>query len=170
MRALLDLFLDICLLRKGPQHLPPSSILLKLALVAYGLSGLLLLLVSVALPTALLLTLLDLGLLAGLTYGVLYGFGYGMRFVRTLAALAGSGTLLQLIALPLSVWLNQEAARHELSGLPSLLWLALLGWSIAIMTHILHHALSVSRGVALWYALGYLAISWTLSGWLHPVD
>lgn len=68
MRILFDLFLDICLFRKGPRDVPASMALLKMCLLAYGASGLLVLTLNVPVQVALLQILLDLVLLAGLLY------------------------------------------------------------------------------------------------------
>jgi hypothetical protein len=166
MRALFHLFLDICLLRQGPQQVPASQLLLRLMLLTYGLSGLLVSLVSLLdhdLFISLLLTLVDIALLAGLTYTVLSLRGYGQRFVQTLTALLGTGTLLQLLVLPVLLWLDQEVVRDGTPELPRLLWFGVFAWSIAIMAHILHHALSVSRWQGLGYSLAYVLISWIAS-------
>ena len=159
MYAILDLFWEICLLRKGPQDVPASRTLLKLGLAAYGLSSLVLFLVTMPVPAALFQTLLDLSLLAGLLYGLLKIAGYSVRFVQTLTALTGTGALLGLISWPLALWMQKEAASGTGTGLPSLFFLLLLVWSIAVLTHVLRHALSTSRGVALLYTLGYFFIS-----------
>lgn len=159
MRALFDLIVDICLLRKGPQDVPASPALLGLSLAAYGLSGLLALLVSMPPSTALFQALADLVLLAGFTYGILTVMNYGARFAQTLTALAGAYTLLNLIALPLIFWLERASTETAAPVLPSLLLLALMGWSIAVMAHVLQQALSTSRPMGIFYALGYLVIS-----------
>ncbi len=59
MRDLLNLFLDICLFRKGPQDTPASKGLLRMCVSAYALSGFLVLLLNTPAETAILLTLLD---------------------------------------------------------------------------------------------------------------
>jgi hypothetical protein len=166
MHALFDLFLDICLFRKGPQHIPASQILLRSALVAYGISGLLFLLVNLDPVSALLMMSVDIALLVGLTYGVLNLMGYSGRFLQSLTALLGTGTLVQLMALPISLWMSKTLGQ-EIAALPQLLYIALLVWSIAIMAHILQQALAVSRSIGVFYTLGYIAISWTLSSWLE---
>jgi hypothetical protein len=170
MRALFDLFLAICLLRKGPQDIPASPVLLKLSLLSYGLSGLLVMLVSMTPAAAFFQTLLDITLLTGLTYGILELQGYGARFGQTLTALLGAGTLLALVTLPVIVWIGGQAAQNDAAELPSLLFFLLLGWSIAVMAHILKHALSTTRWMGLLYALVYLIISLALSSLLVAVD
>jgi hypothetical protein len=170
MYALFNLFLDICLFRKGPQDVPASLVLLRLTLITYGLSGFFVLLLSVDLLTAGLMVLIDVGLLSALTYGMLNLWNYRIRFIQTLTALLGTGTLLQLLILPVSIWMAQELTAARAPEFPWLLSLGLIGWSIAVIAHILHHALSISRSLGLLYTLGYVILSWTISGWLYPVN
>ena len=169
MRALFELFLAICLLRKGPQDVPVSPVLLRLTLLSYGISGVLIPLLDVDLLTALALTVLDIALLTGLTYGVLTLGHYPSRFTQTLTALFGTGALLQLLALPLLFLLKQETVNASAPAWLVLLWLGLFIWGIVIMAHILRHALSTSLGVGVLYSLAYVVLYWTLSGWLQPV-
>ena len=170
MRALFELFLDICLLRKGPQDVPASPVLLRLTLLSYGISDVLIPLLDVALPTALALTVLDISLLTGLTYGLLALRDSRPRFRQTLTALLGTGTLLQLLALPLLFLLQQEAVDASAPAWLVLLWLGLFIWSVVIMAHILRQALSTPLGVGVLYSLAYVFLYWTLSGWLQPVS
>ncbi|HHW76176.1 MAG TPA: hypothetical protein GX399_03950 [Xanthomonadaceae bacterium] len=167
MLALFNLFLDICLLRKGPQDVPASVPLVKMCLLAYGLSGLLVLLLSTPVPVALLQILLDIVLLSGLLYLALTLRRHPKRFEQTLSALTGTGTLMGLLALPLMTWIVRQQAGGD-TALPSLLLLVLMVWSIAIMAHILRHALDTSIWVGALYALGYTFLSWTLTGWIGP--
>ena len=165
MRALFDLFLDICLFRKGPQDVPVSMALLKMCLLAYAASGLLVLTLSVPVQVALLQILLDLVLLAGLLYLALILHRHPGRFEQTLAALTGSGTLMGLLALPPMIWIVRQGPRGD-SQFPSLLMLALMVWSIAVMAHILRHAFNAPVWAGALYALGYTFLSWTLTGWI----
>ena len=170
MRALFELFLAICLLRKGPQDVPASPVLLRLTLLSYGLSAVLIPLLDVSLVTSLLLIMLDIALLTGLTYGALALRDYRPRFMQTLTALLGTGTLLQLLALPLLFLPEQEMAGTGAPPWLGLLWLGLFIWGIAVMAHILRQALSTSLGVGVLYSLAYVMLYWTLSGWLQPVS
>ena len=167
MSALFELFLDICLFRKGPQDVPASMALLKACLLAYGLSGLLVLMIGTSLPVALLQILLDLVLLGGLLYLALILRRHPKRFEQTLSALTGTGTLMGLLALPLMSWIAHQGADGG-GELPSALMLALMVWSIAIMAHILRHAFNTSIWAGALYALGYTFLSWTLAGWIGP--
>ena len=168
MGALLDLFLDICLLRKGPQDVPASPILLKWTLAAYGLASLLVQVVSVSPLTALFQAFLDLGLLVGLTYIVLQMVGFPARFTQTLTALAGTGALFGFAILPVTIWMNQDLGGGTPAGVPALLFLGWLIWSLAVVAHVLRHALSTSVAMAVLYTLGYLVISVVVATWLFP--
>jgi len=163
MRVLFNLFLDICLFRKGPQDTPASMALLKMGLAAYGLTSLLALLVGTAAPVAVLQTLVDMTLLSGLLYLALTLHQHPRRFVQTLSALTGAGTLLNLAALPLLIGINGQPP-SENAPLSALLLLVLLVWSIAVMAHILRHAFNVPLWVGTLYALGYTLLSWQLAG------
>ena len=162
MYALFNLFLDICLFRKGPKDVPASAALLKICLLAYGLSGLLVLILSTPAPVALLQILLDLVLLSGLLHLGLVVRRHPRRFEQTLSALTGTGAFMALLALPLMSWILTGSSAE----LPSLLLLALMVWSIAIIAHILQQTFETSIWVGALYALGYTFLSWTLTGWI----
>ena len=167
MYALFNLFLDICLFRKGPKDVPASAALLKTCLLAYGLSGLLVLMLSTPAPVALLQILLDLVLLSGLLHLALIVRRHPQRFEQTLSALTGTGSLMALLALPLMSWIIQQSPSGA-AELPSALLLALMVWSIAIMAHILRQTFETSIWIGVLYAVGYTFLSWTLTGWIGP--
>ncbi len=70
-----------------------------------------------------------------------------------------------LLALPVMTWIVGQGPEGDIQ-LPSLLLLVLMAWSIAIMAHILRHALDVPVWVGALGALGYTFLSWTLTGWV----
>ena len=167
MNALFNLFLDICLFRKGPQDVPSSAALLKMCLLGYGLSGVLVLLISTPAPLALLQILLDMVLLSGLLYLVLIVYRHPRRFEQTLSALTGTGSLMGLLTLPLAIWIDHQQSGGDIA-LPSTLMFALMVWSIAVIAHILRHAFETSIWLGALYALGYTFLYWTLAGWIVP--
>ena len=54
------------------------------------------------------------------------------------------------------------------AALPSLLIVVLMVWSIAVIAHILRHALSSSYAVGILLALLYAIVSWNLGALLFP--
>lgn len=146
MNALLRLFLDIALFRKGPQDVPESRVLLSLALasdlaistVVGALEGDVLDAVLQALLASLLL-LAFLGLVLLLT-------SHRGRFTKTATAVLGCDALVTLVALPVSL------VSDALSGL-SLLIMGILIWNLMIFAHILKHALDIRYALSLALAL-----------------
>ena len=145
---LIVLFVDICLFKKGPQHVPASRFLFGLALVAYWLVGIALLVVETDWPHAALEAFVESALLLGFAWSLLFLVAHKTeRFLQAATALLATDAL---ISTPGALLLRWWAARP---GEP-LLQLALLGlmiWHIAVVAHILRHALSrpLSYGFAL---------------------
>jgi len=173
MKLLLQRFIDICLLRAGPQDLPASTVLLILALTAYCTAGLLLSLVNTSLANAVLLVVIDALLLAGLAYLILWIRMFTVRFRQALTALAGSGAILEFTVWPVVYW-QQLSATTDGPGLlvASLLLWVWLFWNIAVVGHILRHTLSTSffNGVLLSLLYMFISISVIRSLFYSPAS
>lgn len=159
MSRLLTIWLDICLLRAGPQDLPVSRVLLGLTLAGYLAVSTLLSLPGYPAFTSLQIALVDLVLLLAFAGSVLYLTGNMARINQTLSALAGAGTLLGLIALPLvqSLYRADDAQQVSLSVL--MFWLLLMGWNLLVVAHIIRHALSVILPVGIAIAVLYTLVA-----------
>jgi len=168
MLSLARIWFDICLWRAAPQDLPASGPLLALTLACYVLVSMLVSLGSYGLAGAAGLALLDLGLLAGFVLVLLYLQNQTARINQTLSALAGTGSLLGMFALPLVWWVQPGQPPEQVPVLLTLSWLALLVWNLLVMGHILRHALSSSFPVGLGAALLYVLLSMQVIGWLFP--
>jgi len=160
MKLLLLRFIDICLLRAGPQDLPASTVLLTLTLIAYSTAGLLLSLVSTSLTNALLLVVADVLLLAGLAYLILWIRLLTARFLQTLTALTGTGAILEFSIWPVLYWQQLSVATNGPGLLIAslLLWVWLF-WNIAVVGHILRHTLSTTFFNGALLSLLYMFIS-----------
>ena len=167
METLFRATLAIALLRKGPQTLPASPFLLYLVLVVHWATGVVLGLFSLSLPLALLSSLTGTLIMVALVHGLLLLHGLHSRVTQTLSALAGCEVLIGLLALPLTALFYTGGTMAELAALLSLL---LLGWNVAVAAHIFRHALNVSMGMGLLFAIGYTLISLSLSGLVGPVE
>ena len=166
MLTLVRTWLEMCWLRATPRQVPASPYLLWLALGFYLLVDLLTALPGAGWRSALGLTLVDLALLVGFTALLLRLSGKQARLNQTLSALAGTGALLGLVALPLVLAVQQDPA----PPLAGLLWLVVLFWSLAVRAHILRHALSVPFGVGLVISAVYAVILLWLVQWLFPIS
>lgn len=166
MNLLLQRFIEICLLKAGPQDLPSSGFLLILALLCYGLVGIGLSLNQATFATSLLMVLVDVMLLALMTYLLLWLRLLPQRFLQTLTALAGTGALLALAAWPLLLWQQQSAV-----GLASLLLWLWFFWNLMVFGHIIRHALTTRLTIGVVMALLYMYLSFNVSRALFgPVD
>jgi hypothetical protein len=138
-------------------------------LIGHTLSAVLL--SSVALPfwEALLAGVLDTLLLAAMTLSVLYLQRLQNRLKQTLTALAGTGMLIGVVAIPLSSWLHTAHETNTATGTPALLLLLLIGWSLTVAGHILRHALSTPFIMGLVLAMVFYWITINILNAIFPV-
>lgn len=155
MLKLLQTFIDIALWRKGPQDLPASHFLATLVLLVYiAISFVQVHLFDMQLRTAVLVIAVDVAMLTGWLWLVLVFFGRRQRFVQTVTALLGVGTLLSLVDILIRVVQLALGSGTELAHL----WLLVRFFAIAlIMGRIFMHALDrgLLTGMALTIAIIY---------------
>ncbi|MGA7799338.1 MAG: hypothetical protein WCC36_00870 [Gammaproteobacteria bacterium] len=163
MKRFFGIWIDLCLLRAGPQDLPASEVLLALALLAYLAVNVALSLLSWPLRQALAVSLTDLLVLSLFAWAALQWRGKPARFRQTLTALAGTGTVLGLLALPTVAALMAAHRAGGGSGLLGLAWLALLVWSLVVLGHILRHALALSFATGIALGVLYTVLSYGLA-------
>ena len=162
MLAIAVPFVEICLLRRAPQDLPASPLLLGIAVTAHVGLGVLVTALHYPLLTAIGVSLTGTLLLALLAFGLLSARGFGRRFTQTFAAFAGTGAVLQVIAFPLVALLEgadpggASAAAGVILTIP---WLALLVWSWVVSGHILRHALSVHLTAGIGISMAFFWLS-----------
>ncbi|MEO5703297.1 MAG: hypothetical protein ABIQ54_05380 [Gammaproteobacteria bacterium] len=157
MSNILRIFIAICMLRAKPDDVPSSATLLGTTLAAYLLVNLALASASLPLNKALLYALADTLVLCVLTHTLLLLRRLPARLTQTLTALAGTGALFGLVALPFA----------QLSELSPILF-SLLIWSVAVTAHILRHALSVSFMMGVLASFGYLFVALMVTAALFP--
>jgi hypothetical protein len=155
MLKLLQTFLDIALWRKGPQDLPASRFLVVCALATYvSTSFVQVQLFDLRVRTAMLIIAVDVVMLLGWLWMVLAFFGRSQRFVQTITAILGVGTLLGLLDILVRAI---QLAMGPADNLPDN-WLLLRFLAIAlIMGRIFMHALDrgLITGMALTVAILY---------------
>ncbi len=162
MGRLLNLFVDICLLRAGPEHLPASMFLLLITALLGLLTGTVVIVASFGgVFPALQAQLLDLLLLLGLLRAGLLARGLQARFPQSAAALLGSGVVINLLVMPLQLTIGDDPVSPTIEGLAALLYLALLLWSMVVMGNILRHTFDIRLSTGIVLSLGYfLFINW----------
>ncbi len=157
MTALLQLFIDLCRLRRGPQDLPVSRFLMMFTAASYFAIGLAVSLLEQSLGLAILSAALDTLMLATLAWLSLRVIGKTPRFTQTYTALAGTGILFGLMGWPLIAWL--QGIPEGQGGSLSLLLLGLVIWNIMAIGYILRHALGIMMWAASGVALFYMYLS-----------
>ncbi len=144
MHPLIKPFVELCLLRALPQDLPTSGLLLGLTLVTHALSSALLSAFQLGLARGLVAGVAETALLGAMTAGLLALHRLRHRLVQTLTALAGTGTVIGVAALPVYLWTQGLHGGSGGAGAALLVLLAMVAWSVVITGHILRHAISGS--------------------------
>ncbi len=139
MSAVIKLFIDICLLRKGPEDVPYSEILLGLLLALSIIISILVGIMTKTMQFAVISTIAEL--FFSFVFIKLLLSKKPERFLQTFVALLGASTLLNLIYAPAVYIFLMNENNKNIQTLVSLLTVALLVWSIAVYGHIFSRAL-----------------------------
>ena len=162
MLAIARPFVEMCLLRRAPQDLPASPLLLGIAVCAHAGLGTLITTLHYPFLTAIGVSVTGTLLLGLLAFVLLAVRGHGERFFQTYAAFAGTGAVLEAVALPLVALLEGSEPGDAPSAAGVVLtipWLALLVWSWVVSGHILRHALSVHLTAGIGISMAFFWLS-----------
>lgn len=165
MLIILKIFLDICLFKRGPQDLPASAFFLGIVLFANAVVSMIILSVEAPFLTALPQFLTGIALLVVFIRIVLALSGKMLRFQQTLTALLGADTVISLISLPFLIWISA----NQNFGVIYYILIASMLWSMAVVAHIIRHALSSSYLFGLGLSILYFLASFKLMVYLFPV-
>ena len=168
LRTISKAFLEICLLRKGPQDLPKSTELLVLSLFMYTLIDVLLTVQSRPLVDALMVSFVDVGFLLLVTFLILKQHKHLERWHQTMTALFGTGVILGIFIFPLVFGGFQNQYEAWLQQIIVLLFLIMVVWNVAVLAHIVRHAISTSAGIGVMIAILYVWMSSLLVTMLFP--
>lgn len=150
MQALVKIFWDICLFRRGPQDTPPSLYLLALLLALNLVFAFIMLRVpdnnGMAPDGGQILRFLLVHTLVifALVYVILWASRYKARFLQTITAMQGADLIVGLAQLPLHVLAANITDQVSLAMVVFIGFMFTIGWGLAIHTHIFRHALSCS--------------------------
>lgn len=167
-RELAQLFWNICLFRRGPQDVPSTDALTAILLLLTAAVGTLIVYVNYPLVTALRAGVVDSVSVWVTTAALLALFRHPRRIRQTFCAVAGSGLVISLLALPLIYWGNLAGETNPDAVAPSLLLTLLIFWNIAINAHVYRHALGSDRLGGLAAALVIFAFNQFLGSLLLP--
>lgn len=161
MLQVANLFLDIALLRRNPQDLPASPLLLRLSLLAVVVSYVLALGSRYPLLESLARALVDVAFLGVFVYALLVWSRHRARFNQSFTALCGTGTILNLVSWPVFGLLGDGRGGDGFAALGLLLMVAIVIWGVAVTAHIFRQTLdrdwSQAVAVSLLYMVGAYA-------------
>jgi hypothetical protein len=167
-------FFDICRMIKRPQDIPESKNLLTLCLTIYGLLSILLASLSQPAEKAILAGVVEVALIMIFSLALLQTSGKSSRWTQTVTALSGTGIIISIIAFPIYILIGVgELSEVELNTSQNigLLLLAVLAcWNIAIMGHILRHALELNFIFAVLLAITYIWIIFSFTTAIMPME
>jgi hypothetical protein len=163
MQALLTVFWDIALWRRGPRDLPPSRALLAVTALLYVATSAIQSLLIDGATLAVARGLADLAFTAAVFWLCLAIGRRGHRLQQTLIAVFGTGTLVSLPMIAVFMAADAVGPDGPVAGAIKLLLLPLLIWGLAVLAHIVRRALEAPlvTGVAVattYYLVGYLLI------------
>lgn len=160
--------LAIMMLKAGPQHLPYSLSLLASLSLFYVVSGVLVLAASMSIGQAVVNLMLDVVVLFAFSYFCLSLLQYKARFVQTVTALTGIGTVYHLLAWPLFMQLNSMQTQEQDTTIIGWLMLLLISWQVLVFAHVFRHAMQMSMLRALILSFGYLFLAITAAEIVFP--
>lgn len=168
LSSIINAFLGIALFKIKPQDLPSSRFLLNTALCLYTCISLLHTSIYESFDKAIQVTLIDLFLLLGITYLWLSLFRFSNRWQQTITAIAGSSSILGLVAIPVSLILTQAEQYPLLASLAGYMMLFLFVWTIGLYATIFRHAFSMLIMPAIIMAIFYNILVYLIISSLVP--
>lgn len=160
MQVLIFRFLDICLLRSGPQDLPASLFLLRVVVVLSVIVGVFLNLQTEELSQSLMIALFNVVWLTAFVYIGLQLSGKLARFRQSLIALMGTNVILGLLIMPFMYSLVAADLNSEPAPITFQIFLLLLIWDITVFAHIVRDSLNIRFGYGFMISFAYLFLSW----------
>ncbi len=168
MAELLKRYLKICLLANGPQDLPHSQLLFQLMVLVYFITGCLSMWPMVGFGESFAVMLVDLTILLLFSLICLMIVNKRPRFLQAATALTGVGSLFQLLAWPLLLYVNEAKQSDNVPVEASFLLLVIISWNLAVYAHIFRQAFNIRTSTAFVVTLVYVIINIKTRGFLFP--
>lgn len=162
-------FLRICLLRYKPQDLPQSYELLVICLVVYTAINFVLALSAASAGLAISVSALETLLVCLITIVILKLGRRIERWVKTLMAITGTGSVIGIIAIPMFFLVFVTSVSGFLQAFVLMIYMVLVIWNIVIMGHILRHSLDTTMGVGITFAIIYIVLTSLFMNYMVPV-
>lgn len=168
--VLFQSFFSLCLFKARPQDFPAAGVLLFICSFGYLIASSLLAYPGHNIFTALLAGMTETVLLLLITRLLLILRKVPERWLQSAIALSGSGLIFSVMVIPLLYWRVGYTDPASPSAIFGILVLSILIWNIAVMAHILRHALSSSFALGVIVALGYVWLITQTVLWVAPAQ
>jgi len=150
-------FFEICLLKRGPQDIPPAPTLLFLFFILYNLISIF---AAVQVSTAqgltttqtVLIVVIESFAFVAVFGGMLYLAQLQERILQTLTALLGINVILELIALPFIIMVGQFDNPENIPFMLVFALTMLFTWHLLVYGHIVRHALDTTLGMGILFS------------------
>ncbi len=152
------LVIDIVRFKRGPQDMASSRNTVTFCAAIYAISGFLALrLLDV--DQAVGVVVFDIVVLSVFIYVALSVRKLLNRFNQTLATMLATGTLINIVYVPVALLLIGAAEKEQPNPIFVLIYIAIIAWSISVGGHIFSHALEINKlkGVMLSFVLFVLS-------------
>ncbi len=169
-KTLLRIFVDLCLIKKGPKDVPESAVLLKMVFFIYFLSGTLLLSSSIGLIDAIIQSFLETVLVGLFMYVLVSFFQVKNRFNQAVTAIYGSGALMTLLSVPYIFWMDGLVKNENPIGVIGLVVFFIVIWGFIVMANIIRETVQKSFSISLLLTFCYLYLSYQLINIAYPVE
>lgn len=157
-------FIDICLFRSGPDSLPANYQLMQLILLTYFIVSVAVNQIDMSLRISLWIGLTDLIVLMAFLYVLLRLNNFLPRYQQTLMAMAGAGSLLGLLAMPLLWAFHQYAEQSDKANFILLALMLLMLWSLMVTAHIIRRSIETSAPKAVALTILYIFLAIIING------
>ncbi|HXQ31642.1 MAG TPA: hypothetical protein VN790_06725 [Steroidobacteraceae bacterium] len=162
MQELFRVFWDIALFRRGPRDVPASWLLLAIVAAVYAATSSLQSVLLFGPRLAVERGLADLALTAALFWTALALRRRGHRFLQTLTAMLGTGTLLSVPMITMLIVRRELTDAGAVALLLSVASVPLLVWYLFVVGHIVRHALEVPLFTGMAVAMTYIVLGYLL--------
>jgi hypothetical protein len=159
----LNIFVEICFLMRGPQDTPSDAGFFKYVLGLYFAVNTLLTSLTTNLFFALIQAFAELAMLLGFIWAVLWFSHKTARFGQTATAMLACGALFTIASLPFFYWIETHIGASRILSYTVML---LLVWNLIVSGHILRHALSMPLSFGIGLSFLYVFFSYQILSFL----
>jgi len=157
-------FIDICLFRSGPDSLPANYQLMQLVLLIYFIVSVSVNQIDMTFRISLWIGLTDVIVLMAFLYGLLRLNHFLPRYQQSLMAMAGTGSLLGLLAMPLLWAFHQYAEQSDTENFILFALMLVMLWSLMVTAHIIRRSIETSAPKAVAITVLYVVLAIVING------